>query len=181
MNWRQYLLAILALNVLGLLVLFSMLMAQNLLPLNPQQLPGLSWDLALNTAVSFVTNTNWQSYAGETTLSYFSQMVGLTVQNFLSAATGIAVIFALARAFTRQSMNTLGNAWVDLVRITLWILLPIALLIALFFIQQGVLQNVLPYQHYAVDPAPHCIAHCVVLHSARCAAKRVALSAHYYP
>ena len=146
MNWRQYLLAILALNVLGLLVLFSMLMAQNLLPLNPQQLPGLSWDLALNTAVSFVTNTNWQSYAGETTLSYFSQMVGLTVQNFLSAATGIAVIFALARAFTRQSMNTLGNAWVDLVRITLWILLPIALLIALFFIQQGVLQNVLPYQ-----------------------------------
>lgn len=92
MNWRQYLLAILALNVLGLLVLFSMLMAQNLLPLNPQQLPGLSWDLALNTAVSFVTNTNWQSYAGETTLSYFSQMVGLTVQNFLSAATGIAVI-----------------------------------------------------------------------------------------
>lgn len=146
MNWRQYLLAILALNVLGLLVLFSMLMAQNLLPLNPQQLPGLSWDLALNTAVSFVTNTNWQSYAGETTLSYFSQMVGLTVQNFLSAATGIAVIFALTRAFTRQSMNTLGNAWVDLIRITLWILLPIALLIALFFIQQGVLQNVLPYQ-----------------------------------
>lgn len=92
MNWRQYLLAILALNALGLLVLFSMLMAQNLLPLNPQQLPGLSWDLALNTAVSFVTNTNWQSYAGETTLSYFSQMAGLTVQNFLSAATGIAVI-----------------------------------------------------------------------------------------
>lgn len=146
MNWRQYLLAILALNALGLLVLFSMLMAQNLLPLNPQQLPGLSWDLALNTAVSFVTNTNWQSYAGETTLSYFSQMAGLTVQNFLSAATGIAVIFALTRAFTRQSMNTLGNAWVDLVRITLWILVPIALLIALFFIQQGTLQNILPYQ-----------------------------------
>lgn len=146
MNWRQYLLAILALNVLGLLVLFSMLMAQNLLPLNPQQLPGLSWHLALNTAVSFVTNTNWQSYAGETTLSYFSQMAGLTVQNFLSAATGIAVIFALTRAFTRQNMDTLGNAWVDLVRITLWILVPIALLIALFFIQQGALQNVLPYQ-----------------------------------
>lgn len=146
MNWRQYLLAILTLNALGLLVLFLMLMAQNLLPLNPQQLPGLSWDLALNTAVSFVTNTNWQSYAGETTLSYFSQMAGLTVQNFLSAATGIAVIFALARAFTRQSMSTLGNAWIDLVRITLWILVPIALLIALFFIQQGALQNILPYQ-----------------------------------
>lgn len=146
MTWLHYLLAILALNILGLLILFAMLMAQNLLPLNPQQLPGLSWDLALNTAVSFVTNTNWQSYAGETTLSYFSQMTGLTVQNFLSAATGIAVIFALARAFTRQSMNTLGNAWVDLVRITLWILLPISLLIALFFIQQGALQNLLPYQ-----------------------------------
>ncbi|EFE08263.1 potassium-transporting ATPase subunit KdpA [Citrobacter youngae] len=146
MNWRQYLLAILTLNALGLLVLFLMLMTQNLLPLNPQQLPGLSWDLALNTAVSFVTNTNWQSYAGETTLSYFSQMAGLTVQNFLSAATGIAVIFALARAFTRQSMSTLGNAWIDLVRITLWILVPIALLIALFFIQQGALQNILPYQ-----------------------------------
>lgn len=145
MNWKQYLLAILALNILGLLLLFALLMAQNLLPLNPQQLPGLSWHLALNTAVSFVTNTNWQSYSGETTLSYFSQMVGLTVQNFLSAATGIAVIFALIRAFTRQTMNTLGNAWVDLVRITLWILLPIALLIALFFIQQGALQNVLPY------------------------------------
>ena len=148
MNWKQYLLAILALNMLGLLVLFSMLMAQGLLPLNPQQLPGLSWHLALNTAVSFVTNTNWQSYSGETTLSYFSQMAGLTVQNFLSAATGIAVIFALIRAFTRQSMNTLGNAWVDLVRITLWILLPIALLIALFFIQQGTLQNLLPYQAF---------------------------------
>ena len=94
------------------------------------------------------TNTNWQSYAGETTLSYFSQMVGLTVQNFLSAASGIAVIFALTRAFARQKVSTLGNAWVDLTRITLWILLPIALLIALFFIQQGSLQNLLPYAPY---------------------------------
>ena len=125
-----------------------MLMLQGVLPLNPQQLPGLSWHLALNTAVSFVTNTNWQSYAGETTLSYFSQMVGLTVQNFLSAASGIAVIFALTRAFARQKVSTLGNAWVDLTRITLWILLPIALLIALFFIQQGSLQNLLSYAPY---------------------------------
>ena len=148
MNWRQYLLAILLLNVCGLFVLFAMLMLQGMLPLNPQQLPGLSWHLALNTAVSFVTNTNWQSYAGETTLSYFSQMAGLTVQNFLSAASGIAVIFALTRAFARQKMNTLGNAWVDLTRITLWVLLPIALLIALFFIQQGTLQNLLPYSSY---------------------------------
>ncbi|HCC5833521.1 potassium-transporting ATPase subunit KdpA [Citrobacter farmeri] len=148
MNWKQYLLAILCLNVLGLVILFLMLMGQHLLPLNPQQLPGLSWHLALNTAVSFVANTNWQSYSGETTLSYFSQMAGLTVQNFLSAATGIAVVFALIRAFTRQSMSTLGNAWIDLVRITLWILCPIALVIALFFIQQGSLQNLLPYQPF---------------------------------
>ncbi len=148
MNWKQYLLAILTLNLLGLAVLFLMLLGQNLLPLNPQQLPGLSWHLALNTAISFVTNTNWQSYGGETTLSYFSQMAGLTVQNFLSAATGIAVIFALIRAFTRQNMDTLGNAWMDLVRITLWILLPLALLIALLFIQQGSLQNLLPYQPF---------------------------------
>ena len=146
MNWKQYLCAILGLNMLGLAVLFFMLLGQHYLPLNPQQLPGLSWDLALNTAVSFVTNTNWQSYSGETTLSYFSQMAGLTVQNFLSAASGIAVIFALIRAFTRQSMSMLGNAWVDLLRITLWVLVPVALLIALFFIQQGALQNFLPYQ-----------------------------------
>ena len=147
MNWKQYLCAILGLNMLGLAVLFFMLLGQHYLPLNPQQLPGLSWDLALNTAVSFVTNTNWQSYGGETTLSYLSQMAGLTVQNFLSAASGIAVLFALARAFARQRVTTLGNAWVDLVRITLWVLLPLSLLVALFFIQQGTLQNLLPYQH----------------------------------
>ena len=148
MNWRQYLLAILFLNLFGLALLFVMLMMQGFLPFNPQQLPGLSWHLALNTAVSFVANTNWQSYGGETTMSYFSQMAGLTVQNFLSAATGIAVIFALIRAFARQSMATLGNAWVDLTRVTLWILLPLSLLIALFFISQGVLQNVSPYQPF---------------------------------
>ncbi|TNL08070.1 potassium-transporting ATPase subunit KdpA [Kosakonia cowanii] len=148
MSWRHYLLAILWLNLLGLALLFALLMLQGILPLNPQNLPGLSWHLALNTAVSFVSNTNWQSYAGESTLSYLSQMVGLTVQNFLSAATGIAVVFALIRAFARRSMETLGNAWVDLTRITLWVLLPLALLIALFFIQQGTLQNLLPYQPY---------------------------------
>ncbi|MEJ8324155.1 potassium-transporting ATPase subunit KdpA [Kosakonia sacchari] len=148
MNWRHYLLAILWLNIFGLLLLFAMLMLQGVLPLNPQNLPGLSWHLALNTAVSFISNTNWQSYSGESTLSYFSQMAGLTVQNFLSAATGIAVVFALIRAFSRRSMETLGNAWVDITRITLWLLLPIALLIALFFIQQGVLQNFSAYQAY---------------------------------
>ncbi len=148
MDWRQYLVAILLLNLLGLALLFTLLMLQGVLPLNPQQLPGLSWHLALNTAVSFVANTNWQSYAGESTMSYFSQMVGLTVQNFLSAATGIAVIFALTRAFSRHSVNTLGNAWVDITRITLWILLPLSLVLALVFIQQGALQNLLPYQPF---------------------------------
>lgn len=148
MNWRQYLLALLYLNLFGLAVLFIILMIQGILPFNPQNLPGLSWHLALNTAVSFVANTNWQSYSGESTMSYFSQMVGLTVQNFLSAATGIAVIFALIRAFAQHSLNTLGNAWVDLTRITLWVLLPLSLLLAMFFIQQGVLQNLSPYQPF---------------------------------
>ncbi len=148
MDWRQYLVAILLLNLLVLALLFTLLMLQGVLPLNPQQLPGLPWHLALNTAVSFITNTNWQSYAGESTMSYFSQMVGLTVQNFLSAATGIAVIFALIRAFSRHSVNTLGNAWVDITRITLWILLPLSLVLALVFIQQGALQNLLPYRPF---------------------------------
>ena len=128
MGWLQYLLAILLFNALGGLALFALLMLQGVLPFNPQHLPGLSWDLALNTAISFVSNTNWQAYAGESTMSYLSQMVGLTVQNFLSAATGIAVVFALTRAFARQKMSTLGNAWVDLTRITLWLLLPLSLL-----------------------------------------------------
>ena len=148
MTWRQYLLALLLLNGFGLLLLFTILLLQGILPFNPQRLPGLSWDLALNTAVSFTTNTNWQAYAGESTLSYFSQMLGLTVQNFLSAATGIAVVFALIRAFSRHSMTTLGNAWVDLTRITLWLLLPLSLLLALIFIQQGTLQNIHPYQPF---------------------------------
>ncbi|XXD10657.1 potassium-transporting ATPase subunit KdpA [Klebsiella sp. R445] len=148
MNWCQYLLAILLFNAFGLLVLFVLLLCQGALPFNPQHLPGLSWDLALNTAVSFISNTNWQAYAGESTMSYLSQMVGLTVQNFLSAATGIAVLFAFTRAWSRQQVTTLGNAWVDLTRITLWLLLPIALLIAVFFIQQGVPQNLLPYQAF---------------------------------
>lgn len=141
MGWRHYLLALLAFNGLGLALLLVILLSQGALPLNPQRLPGLSWDLALNTAVSFVTNTNWQAYAGETSLSAFSQMAGLAVQNFLSAATGIAVAFALIRGLTRRNASALGNAWRDLVRITLWVLLPIALIIALVFIQQGVPQN----------------------------------------
>ncbi len=135
MDWRQYLIAIVLFNAIGLAALMALLMCQGWLPFNPQHFPSLSWDLALNTAVSFVSNTNWQAYAGETTMSYLSQMVGLAVQNFLSAATGIAVIFVLTRAWARQKVSTLGNAWVDLTRITLWLLLPISLLIALFFVQ----------------------------------------------
>ncbi|WP_145520239.1 potassium-transporting ATPase subunit KdpA [Yersinia mollaretii] len=147
MNGWQYALAILSFNLLGMVLLFVLLMAQGALPLNPENMPGMSWHLALNTAVSFVTNTNWQAYSGENTLSYLSQMAGLTVQNFLSAATGIAVAFALIRAFARHSAATLGNAWVDLVRITLYVLLPIALIIALIFVSQGVLQNLDSYLH----------------------------------
>ncbi|NTY86231.1 potassium-transporting ATPase subunit KdpA [Serratia fonticola] len=147
MTWWQYALAILWFNILGLVLLLVLLMAQGSLPLNPQGFPGLSWDLAFNTAVSFVTNTNWQAYSGENTLSYLSQMAGLTVQNFLSAATGIAVAFALIRAFARRSSATIGNAWIDILRITLYVLLPLSLLVALFFVSQGTLQNFLPYLH----------------------------------
>ncbi|MDE8558436.1 potassium-transporting ATPase subunit KdpA [Pantoea vagans] len=148
MRWPHYLLAILLFNALGFVVLLAILLMQGSLPLNPQQLPGLSWHLALNTAVSFVTNTNWQSYSGESTLSYFSQMVGLTVQNFLSAATGIAVAFALIRGFANRSSASLGNAWRDLTRITLYVLLPISLLMALFFVSQGGIQNFAPYHSF---------------------------------
>ncbi|QHM77316.1 Potassium-transporting ATPase potassium-binding subunit [Mixta theicola] len=141
MSWRHYLLALLLFNGLGLLLLFAMLMTQQALPLNPLRLPHLSWHLALNTAVSFVTNTNWQSYAGESTLSPLSQMAGLAVQNFLSAATGIAVAFALIRGFANKSLATLGNAWRDITRITLYVLLPISLIIALLLVSQGVVQT----------------------------------------
>ncbi|WP_368884511.1 potassium-transporting ATPase subunit KdpA [Providencia vermicola] len=145
MNWSRYALAILLFNLLGFILLFTLLIFQGHLPLNPQQLPGMSWDLAFNTAVSFVTNTNWQSYSGENSLSYLSQMAGLTVQNFLSAATGIAVVFALIRAFVRHNSKTLGNAWVDITRITLYLLLPLAIIFALFFVSQGVIQSFSPY------------------------------------
>lgn len=145
MRWCHYLCAILVFNLLGGALLLAILLLQGVLPLNPQHLPGLSWHLALNTAISFVTNTNWQSYAGETTISYFSTLAGLAVQNFLSAATGITVLFALIRGFARHSTQYLGNAWRDLVRITLYVLLPLSLLLALFFVSQGVIQNLSPY------------------------------------
>ncbi|MFP1739559.1 potassium-transporting ATPase subunit KdpA [Lonsdalea quercina] len=145
MNWRQYLAAVLAFNLLGIVVLFAILMLQGWLPLNPQGLPGLSWHLALNTAISFVSNTDWQAYAGESTISHFSTMMGLTVQNFLSAATGFAVLFALIRGFARHATDKLGNAWRDLTRTTLFVLLPLSLLTALLMVSQGVPQNLSPY------------------------------------
>lgn len=145
MNWRQYLSAILCFNAIGLVMLFFVLFFQQSLPLNPQGLPGLSWHLALNTAISFVSNTNWQSYAGESTISYFSEMTGLAVQNFLSAATGMAILFALIRGFVRHSTEKLGNAWRDLLRLTLFVLLPLSLILALYLVSQGVIQNDTPY------------------------------------
>ena len=135
MSWRSYASAILMLNLLGAVVLFLLLQLQGDLPLNPSHLPAVSPLLAVNTAISFITNTNWQAYAGETTLSPLSQMAGLTVQNFLSAANGIAVAFVLMRALVRTGPQRSGNAWVDMWRITVYLLLPISVIYALFLSQ----------------------------------------------
>ena len=140
-RWWQYTISLLMFNLMGLVVLFIMQLFQHRLPLNPQHLDNLSWDLALNTAISFVTNTNWQAYAGETTMSYFTQMVGLAVQNFVSAATGVAVAIALIRGFSRASTNLLGNFWVDLSKATLYILLPLSIIFSVGLLSQGVPQN----------------------------------------
>ena len=148
MNSRHYALCVLIFGVFGFVLLFAILLFQHRLPLNPQQLPGLSFDLAFNIAASFLTNTNWQSYGGESTLSYFSQMVGLAVQNFLSAATGIAVACALFRAFRRKQENALGNFWVDVTRATLYVLLPLAFFFSLFLVSQGVVQNFSGYSTF---------------------------------
>ena len=140
-NWLAYGLALLAFNAAGFALLYLMLLAQGFLPLNPLKLPGLSPDLAFNTAISFITNTNWQSYSGETTMSNFTQMAGLAVQNFLSGATGIALVGALARAFAAHRGEALGNFWRDMVRVTLYVLLPFSLVMALALVLQGVPQT----------------------------------------
>jgi K+-transporting ATPase ATPase A chain len=145
MDWRTYGTAMLVFNAFGVLVVYALLRLQGALPLNPQGLRAVAPDLAFNTAVSFATNTNWQSYSGETTLSYFSQMLGLAVQNFLSAATGMAVLVALVRGLARRSARTIGNFWVDLTRSTLYILLPLSLMLALVLVSQGVVQCFGPY------------------------------------
>lgn len=155
MGWLGYCLALLIFNGLGLLALYGLQRLQFWLPLNPQGMGNVSPDSAFNTAVSFVTNTNWQGYAGESTMGYLVQMLGLTVQNFLSAATGIVVVIALIRGFVRHSAQTLGNPWVDLTRVTLYVLLPLAFVLSLVFVSQGVLQNLHGYQEVTTLEASH--------------------------
>jgi potassium-transporting ATPase potassium-binding subunit len=145
-DWKHYTISMLSFSLAGLLFTYAILRLQHILPLNPQGFGSVSPDLAFNTAVSFTTNTNWQNYAGESTLSYFSQMVGLTFHNFASAAVGIAVAAALVRGIAHHSMKTIGNFWVDLVRINLYLLLPICLIFAVFLVSQGMIQNFKAYE-----------------------------------
>ena len=146
MGWRQYALALLLFNLLGVLAVYALQRLQGLLPLNPQALAAVSADSSFNTAISFVSNTNWQGYAGESTMSYLTQMLALTVQNFLSAATGIVVVIALVRGFAARSSASIGNFWVDITRVTAYVLLPLSLVFALILVGQGVIQNVSAYQ-----------------------------------
>jgi len=141
MDWKAYAIAMLLFNAAGLVLVYALQRLQSVLPLNPQNLTAVKPDLAFNTAVSFATNTNWQSYGGETTLSYFTQMVGLTVQNFVSAATGMAILVVMVRGFIRHSAKTVGNFWVDMTRSVLYILLPLAIILAIILVSQGVVQT----------------------------------------
>jgi potassium-transporting ATPase potassium-binding subunit len=140
-SWKSYTLSLLLFNLIGFLFLFLIQLFQGYLPLNPNNLKNVSWDSAFNTSVSFMTNTNWQGYAGETTLSYFVQMTGLTVQNFLSAGTGIAVLMAMIRGIVRKTSENIGNFWVDITRSVLYILLPLGILLSVLLVGQGVVQN----------------------------------------
>jgi K+-transporting ATPase ATPase A chain len=145
MNWKQYLFALLWFNFFGFVVVFALQMTQAWLPLNPAKVPNTSWHLALNTAISFVTNTNWQSYSGESTMSYLTQMAALGVQNFLSAATGLAVLIALMKGLIKNTKQQLGNFWVDLTRSVIYILLPLSILFAVVLVSQGVVQTFSSY------------------------------------
>jgi K+-transporting ATPase ATPase A chain len=144
-GWKQYTFALLIFSLVSCLFTYAILRLQNFLPLNPQKFGALSEHLAFNTAVSFTTNTNWQSYAGESTMSYFSQMIALAIHNFFSAAVGIAVAAALVRGIARHTAQTIGNFWVDLTRITYYLLLPVCLVFAIFLVSQGMIQNFKPY------------------------------------
>ena len=150
MNGKEYTISLISFSILSLLFVLFLQMVQYLLPLNPEKLANVRWDLAFNTAISFVTNTNWQAYSGETTLSYLSQMIGLTVQNFVSAAVGISVLMVLIRGFKRSKISKLGNFWVDLTKSTLYILLPLSFVLAIFLATQGVVQNLKPYQEVSL-------------------------------
>ncbi len=147
-TWKSYTFDLLIFNFTGFVFVFLIQLFQSQLPLNPANLPNVSWHSALNTSVSFMTNTNWQGYSGETTLSYFVQMIGLTVQNFVSAATGIAVLLALIRGLARKTIDTIGNFWTDLTRSTLYILLPLSILFAIVLAGQGVVQNFKSYETF---------------------------------
>lgn len=144
-GWLRYALGLLVFNGLGVLAVYALQRWQAVLPFNPQSMAAVSPDSAFNTAISFVTNTNWQGYGGESTMSYLTQMLALTVQNFLSAATGLVVVVALVRGFSRHSAQSIGNVWADLTRATLWVLLPLSLVLAVVFADQGVIQNLSPY------------------------------------
>jgi potassium-transporting ATPase potassium-binding subunit len=144
-DWKQYTFSMLLFSLVSCLFTYAILRLQNLLPLNPQGFGALSPDLAFNTATSFTTNTNWQSYSGESTMSYLSQMVALVIHNFASAATGIALGAALVRGIARHTAETIGNFWVDLIRITYYLLLPLCVLFAVFLVSQGIIQNFKPY------------------------------------
>jgi potassium-transporting ATPase potassium-binding subunit len=158
-SWAGYALGLLVFHLAGVVMLYALQRLQNVLPFNPQQFGAVAPDLALNTAVSFATNTSWQSYAGETTLSYLVQMAGITVQSFLSAAAGIAVAIAMVRGFARRTARTIGNVWVDLTRATLYVLLPICCVVALFFVWQGVPQTLGAYVHaVTLEGAPQLLA-----------------------
>jgi len=145
MNWKTYTTGVLLFNLFGFILLFLLQVLQAYLPLNGEKLPNVSWHLAFNTAISFTTNTNWQSYSGENTLSYLVQMLGLTVQNFVSAATGIAVVLALIRGLTRKTIDVLGNFWVDITRTVIYVLLPLAVILTMALVGQGVVQT---FSHY---------------------------------
>ncbi|HTS17422.1 MAG TPA: potassium-transporting ATPase subunit KdpA [Verrucomicrobiae bacterium] len=141
MSWKRYLVALLAFNLVGFMSLWGLQMVQAWLPLNPQKFGNVKWDLAFNTAMSFTTNTNWQAYSGESVMSYLTQMIGLAVHNFTSAATGLAVLLAIIRGLRRASAKTIGNFWVDLTRSTLYVLMPLSLIVAIVLVSQGVVQN----------------------------------------
>jgi len=156
MGWRRYAVAVLAFNIVGVAAVYLLQRVQGMLPLNPAGLGAVSPDSALNTAISFATNTNWQGYGGESTMSYLTQMLALTVQNFVSAATGIAVLFALIRGLSRHCSATVGNFWADMVRSTLYVLLPLSFLLALALVSQGVIQNFSPYlEAQTVEPVQY--------------------------